>query len=565
MRIALLSTPTRIYAPNYIIPTGIISLAAYLKQCGHEVRVVDAAALREPNERIVRQVAEFEPDLVGVGGIITAYAYIIGITQDLKRALPKTPIVLGGQVVINNEKNCFEHMAIDYIVHGYGEIALEKLVRHVASKLDLRQIPGISYRRGDGVVTNPGREFFPEIDKMPLPAYELIDMEHYATVNGHRHSKLQKYLNKTGKTAKNHRFATVMGTLGCTDRCTFCVHEQEFVGLKIFSSEYLVRHIRHLHETYDINVFAIGEEMFITKVSRAREFNELMKREFPNLFWSASTRADFVTPELIRELETGNCFYLAWGFESGSQKMLDIMKKRMTREQNMLAYTCTDNSNLVASCSLMVGNVGEDDRTIAETVDAIRKARIGRSAVFFAAAYPGGRTWDWAVERGIITDTHTYLLAASDKDAAERINVNLTPFPDFVLKAWQQVLMWECDKQERKKDHMLFANASWKRRLALRLRYLLGKTYVPTPLLPLLLKAYFAYYRLTRRFFNTGKDRQYEYKVDAKRALLPDNLIVSAPQQHLTPERMTAVMKRPVKMIMLAPAAKSCGSVAPAR
>jgi len=551
MRIVLLSTPTRVYAPNYIIPTGIISLAAYLRQCGHEVRVVDAAALREPNKQIVQRVAEFDPELIGVGGIITAYAYIISITGDLKRAMPKVPVVLGGQVAINNEKNCFEHMAIDYIVHGYGEIALEKLARHVSGKLDLRQIPGISFREGSSIITNAGREFFPDINEMPLPAYDLIDMEHYATVNGHRHSKLQKYLNKTGKVAKNHRFATVMGTLGCTDRCTFCVHEQEFVGLKIFATEYLVRHIRHLHETYDINVFAIGEEMFITKVSRAREFNALMKHQFPNLFWSASTRADFVTPELIRELETGNCFYLAWGFESGSQKMLDIMKKRMSREQNMLAYTSTDNSSLVASCSLMVGNVGETNETIGETVDAIRSAHIGRSAVFFAAAYPGGRTWDWAVERGIITDTHEYLLAASDKDAADRINVNLTPFPDFVLKAWQQVLMWECDKQERRKDHMLFANATWKRKLGLYLRYFLGQTYVPSPLLPMVLKAYFGYYRLTRRFFKTRTDRKYDYKVDAKGALLPDNLIVSTPQQHLTPERLTAVMRKPTKTIKI--------------
>lgn len=551
MRIVLLSTPTRIYAPNYIIPTGIISLAAYLQQRGHEVRVVDAAALRESNKQIVRRVVEFQPDMIGVGGIITAYGYIISITRDLKRAMPKVPVVLGGQVAINNEKNCFEHMAIDFIVHGYGEIALEKLARHVSGELELAQIPGISYRQGNSILTNPGREFFPDINQMPLPAYELLDMEHYATVNGHRHSKLQKYLNKTGKVAKNHRFATVMGTLGCTDRCTFCVHEQEFVGLKVFSSDYLVRHIRHLHETYDINVFAIGEEMFITKVSRAREFNELMKRQFPNLFWSASTRADFVTPDMIAELETGNCFYLAWGFESGSQKMLDIMKKRMSREQNMLAYTCTDNSNLVAACSLMVGNVGETNESIAETVDAIRRARIGRSAVFFAAAYPGGRTWDWAVERGLITDTHQYLLAASDKDAADRINVNLTPFPDFILKAWQQLLLWEGDKQEHKKNHMLFFGATLKRKIGLYLRSHFGRTYIPSPLIPAILKVYFAYYDFTRKFFKTAKDRKYEYKLDAKRALLPDNLIVQIPQQHLTPEKLALVMKKPVKTIMI--------------
>lgn len=551
MRIVLLSTPTRIYAPNYIVPTGIISLGAYLEQCGHEVRVVDAAALREPNEGIVHRVAEFDPHIIGVGGIITAYAYIIKLTRDLKKAMPRTPIVLGGQVAINNIENCYRHMAIDFIVHGYGEIALEKLVRHVSGSLPLEQIPGISYRRGGEVVTNPGREFFPDINEMPLPAYHLVDMEHYATVNGHRHAKLQKYLDRTGKEAKNHRFVSIMGTLGCTDRCTFCVHEQEFVGLKVFSNDYLIRHIRHLRERYDINLFAIGEEMFITKLSRARQFNNLMKQQFPEVFWSASTRADFVTPEMIAELETGNCFYLAWGFESGSQKMLDLMKKRMTREQNIQAYVSTDTSKLVAACSLMVGNVGETNETIKETIDAIRRAHIGRSAVFFAAAYPGGRTWDWAVERGIIADTHQYLLAASDKDAASRINVNLTPYPDFVLKAWQQLLLWECEKQERRKQHQLFAKASLRQRVGMFLASFLGKTRVPAPLLGLVLEVYFAYYRISRRFFLTERDRKYDYKVDGKGSILPETLLVSSPQQHLTAEKLAHVQNLPRQVIQL--------------
>ena len=548
MRIVLMNTPTRIYLPNYILPTGIISLAAYLEKCGHEVRVVDAAALRE-HDKIIRQVVEFAPELIGIGGIITAYAYIISLTLDLKRAFPEVPIVLGGQVVINNEHNCYAHMGIDYVVHGYGEIALEKLVRHLSGQLPIEAIPGISYRRDGEVVTNPGREFFKDINEMPLPAYHLVDMDHYATVNGLRLTKLQKYLDKTGKRITNHRFAMVMGTLGCTDRCTFCVHEQEFVGLKVFSNEYLLRHIRHLHEKYDINVFNIGEEMFITKLSRAREFNNLMKEHFPNVFWSASTRADFVTPEMVAELETGNCFALGYGFESGSQKMLDIMKKRISREQNMIAYTSTDNSSLVAAASLMVGNVGETNETIKETVDAIRKAHIGTSAVFFAAAYPGGRTWDWAVERGLIKDTHAYLVAASDKDAADRINVNLTPFPNYILKAWQQILMWECQKQERRKSHMLNAHVGLRRKLGFFLRYFFGQTLIPVPLLSFIVDAYFAYYNLSRRFFTTAKDRQYEYKVDAKGALLPENLRVSHPQQYVPPEKLSIVLRAPKQVI----------------
>ena len=112
MRIVLISTPTRLESPNVVPPIGILALAAYMEQIGHEVRVIDAAHLRPTHFAIARQAAEFAPDLVGVGGIITSYSYIIGLTQVLRRELPGTPIVLGGPVVINNSKPCFEHMRL---------------------------------------------------------------------------------------------------------------------------------------------------------------------------------------------------------------------------------------------------------------------------------------------------------------------------------------------------------------------------------------------------------------------------------------------------------------------
>lgn len=544
MRVVLLSTPTRTYTPNYIVPTGVMSLAAWLEKNGHEVKIVDAAALREPNDKIVARVKEFQPELIGVGGIITAYSYIIRLTHDLKAAMPQVPIVLGGQVVINNVDMCYEHMAIDYIIHGYGEIALEKLVRHLQGRLEIERIPSLCYRFKGRIIENPGREFFPRLDDMPWPAYHLIDMEHYATVNGQKFAKLQKYLDQTGKSVKNHRFVTVMGTIGCTDRCTFCVHEQEFVGLKVFSNDYLIRHMEFLHKTYDIHVFSIGEEMFLTTVKRAAEFNALMKERLPNVFWAANTRGNHVTPELISALEDGNCFCIAWGFESGSQKILDMMKKRMTREKNIKAFYDLDRSKIVAAASLMVGNVGETHETIKETVAAVHEAGIYGSAVFFASPYPGGRTWDWAVERGIITDRHDYLMRASDNDAAGRINCNLTPYPDFVLKGWQKMLVWACRKETLKKKHTLWRKKKLRYRIADYLKLMLGFYMIPPFLISYVLDAYFLYYRVSRKFFKMAKDKQYEYTVDPDGGLAVKSLIVGDFQRFQPDEKLQVLMEK---------------------
>lgn len=542
MRTILLSTPTRGYTPNYIIPAGILSLAAYLEQHGHEVRVVDAAALREPNPAIVSRVQDFAPDLIGIGGIITAYSYIINLSRDLKKAMPKIPIVLGGQVVINNVDNCFRHMEVDYLVHGYGEIALEKLVRHVGGNLPIQDIPGVSYRNGVDIISNPGREFVKNINDLPLPSYHLVDMEYYATVNESKLTRFKKYLAKNGKSVRNFRFLTVMGTLGCTDRCTFCVHEQEFMGLKIFSNDYLLRHIKYLHETYNINIFAIGEEMFISDLSRAREFNDLMKINFPKVYWSASTRANHITPELVAELETGNCYQLVFGFESGSQKMLNLLKKRVTRDQNIRAYSVLDQSKLVVSCSLMIGSVGENNNTIKETIDAVKRARIGNSTVFFATPYPGGRLWDWAVERGVIKDAHQYLLNASDKDASGNINANLTPYPNFILKCWQQMVTWASFREERHKEYAVHDYLSLAVRAKKILRAFLGHTYLPVPLVKLIVNAYFLYYSISRKTVKSRNDGRYEYHIDKDGALLPDDLKVGCPQRYASPEQISSML-----------------------
>lgn len=540
MRIVLVTTPTRTRKVNYMIPTGIIALAAHLEQCGHEVRVVDAALLREPYGEIARRVAEFDPHMVGVGGIITAYAYIIGLTAELRRTIPGVPIILGGPVVINNVNNCFTHMAVDFIVHGYGEIALEKLLRHHAGDLPVELIPGVSYRRGDEIVTNPGREFFKHLDDVPLPAYHLVDMDHY--------SRAQAATRKTpyivnGVEIPDPRTLPIYATRGCTDRCSFCVHEQEFVGLKVSSYPKVMEHLEFLNREYGINIFSMGGEMFITKLSLATQFNELMKSRLPDCYWHASTRAEYVTPELVAELKTGNCLSLVWGYETGSQEMLNLINKRMARETNNLAWVRVKESELLGSMTIMVGNIGETYKTIQETIASINELSMDRASVFFATPYPGGRTWDWAVEKGIIGDTHEFLLSVSDRDASD-YSINMTPFPDAVVRAWRDLVRFAIEKKARKnkRDHANVPTLRYGRAHFVKLVF---RDIRMRFVLPLFCWAHARWYRFSRLFYKTEKDRRLAIETDAKGAIMPANLIVGTPQRHISPEKLQSLLQAP--------------------
>ena len=542
------------------------ALAAYLLEKGHEVHVVDAALLRKSFDELARIVADYEPDLVGIGGIITAYSYIIELSHALKKALPRVPIVLGGQVSVNNTKNCFEHMAIDHVIHGYGQIALEKLLRHVRGELDAGAIPGLSYRKGDLIVTNPGREFFKNLDDMPFPAYHLFDMEHYAEPGRRQGRQIEILREVNGKKIKvkvNDRSLMVNGNLGCTDRCSFCIHEQEFVGLKYHSVEYLQKLIALLSDQYGINMFQMGEEMFIAIPKRTIEFSNMMMERFPDKYWIASARADFVTEEAVAELKRGTCIGITWGFESGSQKMLDLMNKRMTVETNLAALKRTHDAGLIEgastySLSFVTGHVGETNETVKDTMQNIYRGNLQRGVVFFATPYPGGRLWDWAVERGIVKDSHEFLRRISDRDAGN-FTVNLTPYPDFIVKRWPRMIEAAFQKNQGwipvPLSHADSRNP-FRRLLSHGIRayfFLLwnGKSVFLWGVLPRLFDIYSLYYKVTRRFYKTVKDRTYEYKVDAKGALLPDRLIVAKPQRYLTPERLAEVLLQPKEEIRL--------------
>jgi anaerobic magnesium-protoporphyrin IX monomethyl ester cyclase len=513
-----------------------MALAGHLLRLGHEVTIVDAALLREDFGVTARRVAELAPDLIGISGIITAYAYIIELSRALRQHLPAVPIVLGGQVGINNVDNCFRHMDIDFLVHGYGEIALEKLLHYHAGSHARELIPGISYRQGDRVTTNPGREFFPHLSDRARPTYHLVDMDHYVRELG---GTKTEPLVVNGRVIRDARAFTVYAALGCTDRCSFCVHEQEYVGIKLGSNEWALREMTVLHDTYGVNVFNMGEEMFISKLPRAVEFDRLMRERLPDCYWRATTRADFVTPELIEALSGGNCISLMWGYESGSQRILDLMKKRVTVAVNNRAYRLARDAGMYENTTIMVGFPGETLATINETIASIRSVGMARSSVFLATPYPGGRLWDWCVERGLITDTHAYLKRVSDRDA-QNLNLNLTPYPDWVLLGMQAMVRSAIEDEARRTDpdHPMIPSKRFGRRHQAKLIVRdLGRR-----LLPVALRGYFAWYGLRSKLYQTKRDRMCAVTTDAKGAILPQRLIVGAPQRAMTNEEITHLL-----------------------
>jgi len=432
MKIALISTPTRTYAPNYIPPLGIMYLASHLRNQGHIVTILDVARTRPPIEQTISELRAFNPDLIAVSAIITAYRFVKNFVPQIKSSLSSVPVVIGGHISLDNVDLLLNEVGADYVIQGYGELKLAALADALSGTHEFEKIPALSYKKNGEIISNPGELYFDKPDDAPFPAYDLIDMEYYATVFK-KLPKLESYLSKTKKDAPPLRFFMVIGARGCTDRCSFCVHEFDHHGFKVHSIDYVIRNIRVLYEQYAIRIFILGEDLFLFNPRQAQEFAEAMNENFPDAFFHCSTRADFVTPEMIKILDNTNCFALGYGFESGNDYILNILGKRMTREINIRAFQLISATNITAAGSLMIGTPGETYETVADTIRAVTEAKMTDSAVFHTTPYPGSRIFRWCIENNFIQDKPAYLDFISDRDAV-KLSINFTPYPDFIVK-----------------------------------------------------------------------------------------------------------------------------------
>jgi radical SAM superfamily enzyme YgiQ (UPF0313 family) len=461
MKIVLISAPSRTNMPAFTLPFNVMYLASYLiENTPHEVTIIDAAKLRPSPSELAQMVKRENPNLIGIGGIITTFKYIREATREMRNQLKGVPIVIGGQVASPIPEIIFKSMECDYVVHGYGEVTLSALATALENHEPIESIGGISFLKNSELTKTGKPTFVNTLDDLPFPAYELIDMQYYIDRLGKDFKDLsRKYLLKTGKDIKNYRTTQLLASRGCVAKCTFCIHETEYSGYWPHSLGYIVKHIECLKQKYDIGCYLIGEEMVFPTLKGVSQFIDIMNTKYPDAFYLMSARANMLTKEYVRELERGNCARTSFGFETGSPKMLEVYYKKVTRKQNIDAYVNLTNSKLSSfKATFMLGGPGEDYQTMKETIDAIKEGEMVSSniGIFMTTPYPGSRLYNWCLKKGLIKNEEQYLLEISGRNA-DVLSVNMTPFPDIILKLMRRVIYAAAESNEEKKKTIKFS------------------------------------------------------------------------------------------------------------
>ena len=432
MKIILVNPPIREWAKPNCFPEGLGILAACLKNAGHQVEVIDANAHRYEKPEVESLIEKADYDLIGLGGLVTVYPYMVWFADMCKRVHPDRPVILGGNAVTPIPALIMENTKADIACVGEGELTLVEVADALEQGRSLQGIAGIWYRDKDGLVkTNPDRPVIKDLDTIPWADRDIFPTDIYLN-NAVGPINKDKWGGGTTNEQTRKSFI-VRVSRGCPYRCTFCYHDFMGQGFRMRSPEAIVDEIEHIYHKYGATYFGLGDDLATANQKKFTRVCHLIRERGIDIEFGTAVRANMVKEDFLWMLKDHGCDAVSMGVESGSPKILEIMNKKVTLEQQKNAVRLVRKvfGSLVAS--FIVGYPGETKETIQETIDFCKELELEPEVIFYATPYPGTWLYEEALRRNLIPDEHEYLMNVGEQ--GERPAVNFTDWSDDELIA----------------------------------------------------------------------------------------------------------------------------------
>ncbi|MBL7132041.1 MAG: cobalamin-dependent protein [Candidatus Omnitrophica bacterium] len=326
-------------------PLSLAWVAAIAREAGHDVTLIDARTLNLSREEVLDRLKEFKPDIIGF--MMTTYMFpdTLEWIQYLKKAL-KIPVVIGGYNLRVYPKESVSHSEIDYGVIEQALDTIPQLLSALEGRRRLGDVVGLAYKDKSEIKLNPPQPV--DFERFPNPARDLLPNELYAEFPTER---------------KN--FTVIVTSLGCPYGCQFCE-----AGRTVYNSRSpmtVVDEMEECYYRYGIREIDIFDYDFTMDKKRVIAICREMRRRNLDILWACRSRVD-IDKELLGEMKEAGCGRIYYGLESGSQEILDGIKKGITLEQIRETIRFTKELDMKALGFFLIGAPGETKKTVRKTV-----------------------------------------------------------------------------------------------------------------------------------------------------------------------------------------------------
>ena len=361
----------------------LLQLAAWTRQHGYPVQVIDLHAENLYPKDAGPRVREFEPTIVALTAKTLGWPAVIEIAQMIKVEIPGALVVVGGPHLSIYPKESLTWECFDMAVVGDGEETMLEICDRVEEGGSLDDIAGTCVRKGGEIVLNPARAVPKDIDRYPMPAWDLVDVNRYHCLT----------LLKP--------FATMVTTRGCPWHCGYCsqVYSDK---LRFRAPELVVDEMEWLVKNYGVREIVMFDETFTIGKKRMRKFcDEILRRNLKVKF-NIRARVDTVDREVLEMLKRAGLRSIHMGVEAGTDRVLKIMNKQITREQTERAFRIAREVGIETRGYFMVGYYDTSPQDVEEMINFSASLGLDWASYSVATALPATDLYRIAQERGYV-------------------------------------------------------------------------------------------------------------------------------------------------------------------
>jgi anaerobic magnesium-protoporphyrin IX monomethyl ester cyclase len=370
------------------ISNGICWLAAVTRGKGYDTEIIDALPLKYDNDRLVEEVVKGDPKYVGVSACTIDIFAAADFAKRLKKARPDITVIIGGPHLTAAAKETMRRFGdFDIGVIGEGEITITELLDRLEDGGDLKKVNGTIFRQDGALVTTRPREFIKDLDALPLPAWELLP-------------DMAKFYFAPAWTGHAGCTATIITSRGCPSQCIYCDRKVFGNAVRYHSAEYVLRMLKEMNSRYGIKHFRLGDDNFIINKKRLIEICEMIIDEKLKISWSCLARADSMDQGILSVMKKAGCWSVAFGVETGSQKIHDLEKKKVTLDSIEEAVKMTRAAGIRTISFNIIGHPLETEETIKQTIDFNKKIKVDEFKTQFMVPFPGTELYEYADKYG---------------------------------------------------------------------------------------------------------------------------------------------------------------------
>lgn len=371
-------------------PLGIALIASYAREQNFSVEILDAEALNLSPKQVAEITAQKSPILAGISAYTPKMTAATEIIARIKEAAPFVKTIIGGHHSAALPEKTLKETKVDFVCNSEGFLPTVELLELLKSNPKAPSFPirGLCYKKNGKIIINEKAPLIKDIDKLPHIAWDLLPMDKYRAHNWHCFGE-----------ASRTPYAVIFSSLGCPFNCFYCSVNAVYgrCGYRAMTPRRFVDELKILNDKYKTRHIEIVDDTFTINKKRVHEICDLIIKEKLDLNLWAYARTDTVDLELLKKMKQAGIRWVAYGFESGDEKVREGVNKGQNKINQAVEAAYDAGLNIISN--FIFGLPDDNQYTMRETLDLAVKINAEYANFYCAMAYPGSGLYDYAVKK----------------------------------------------------------------------------------------------------------------------------------------------------------------------